>query len=151
MSADGSSPVQNPLTLVLTARSSQDYEQLKGIIEHVQSLPPEHNPIVAALNKLATVHFARFAFLGEEKVAVITTYDGDFDAYINEFVNEIGDVFNALLQHVEGGSPVPVQSHREEFLQFVRDNDRRCVGPFYSAYPDKTVLDITAAGAGVGS
>ncbi len=150
MLADGAGPVQNPLTLVVKAKSAQDYEQLKGIIEHVQGLPPDQNPIVLALNKLATVHFARFVLLGDEKVAVITTYDGDFDAYINEFINEIGDVFNALLQHVEGGSPVPVQSHRDEFLQFVRDHDLRCVDPFYSAYPDRTVLDITA-GADVGT
>jgi hypothetical protein len=26
--------------------------------------------------------------------------------------------------------------------QFVRDHDLRCVGPFYSAYPQRTVLDI---------
>ncbi len=137
-------PVQSPLTLVLQAKSPEDYEKLQGIVRHVQSLPPDQNPIVVALNKIATVHFARFVFLGEEKLAVITTYDGDFDAYINEFINEIGDVFNMLLEHVEGSSPLPVQSHREEFLQFVGEHDLGCEEPFYSAYPTRTVLDITS-------
>ena len=137
-------PVQNPLSLVMTAKSPDDYEQLRQIVAQVQSLPPEQNPIVVALNKIGTVHFARFVFLGDLKLAVITTYDGDFDTYINEFINEIGDVFNTLLQHMEGGSPLPVQTYRSEFLQFVRDHDLRCEPPFYSAYPERTVLDITA-------
>jgi hypothetical protein len=64
-----------------------------------------------------------------------------FDTYINDFIDEIGDVFNALLEHVDA-TLVPVQSHRAAFLKFVRDHDLRCVGPFYSAYPQRTVLDI---------
>lgn len=143
-------PVQNPLTLVMTAKSPESYEALRQIVAHVQSLPPDQNPIVVALDKIATVHFARFVFLGDQRLAVITTYDGDFDAYINEFINEIGDVFNSLLQHMQDASPLPVQTYREEFLQFVRDHDLRCEPPFYSAYPDRTVLDITATAASVG-
>ncbi len=135
-------PVQNPLTLVMKAKSPEDYVALRQTVERIQSLPPEQNPIITALNKLATVHFARFVFLDNDQLAVITTYDGDFEDYINEFINEIGEVFDALLVHVEDGSPVPVKTHRREFLEFVRAHDLRCVGPFYSAYPDRTVLDI---------
>jgi hypothetical protein len=65
------------------------------------SLPPEQNPVTLALNKIGTVHFARFAFLGNDQLGVITTYDGDFAVYINEFIDTIGDVFNALIAHVE--------------------------------------------------
>ncbi len=93
-------PVQNPLTLVMKAKSPEDYVALRQTVERIQSLPPEKNPIITALNKLATVHFARFVFLDNDQLAVITTYDGDFEDYINEFINEIGEVFDALLVHV---------------------------------------------------
>jgi hypothetical protein len=133
----------------MKAASPQAYAALQQTVEGLQSRPPDQNPVVAALDKLGTVHFARFVFLGDDQLAVITTYDGDFDDYINDFIDEIGDVFNALLRHVDDGL-VPVQSHRQEFLRFVREHDLRCVGPFYSAYPDRTVLDILEMTNGAG-
>jgi hypothetical protein len=108
--------VQSPLTLVMRAESSVAFTTLRQTVEDLQSLPSDNNPVVAALDKLGTVHFARFVFLGDDQLAVITTYDGDFDTYINDFIDEIGDVFNALLEHVDR-TLVPVQSHRTEFLK----------------------------------
>lgn len=142
MTEQQSRPVQNPLTAVLTAKSPEHYTALQQLVKKLQSLPPHKNPVVIALNKIGTVHFARFTFLGNNQVAVITTYDGDFDWYINEFTDHIGDVFNDLLTHVENAPPLPVQTHRQEFLDYIRAIDRGCVEPFYSAYPDRTVLDI---------
>jgi hypothetical protein len=133
--------VQSPLTLVMKAESPAAFSALRKTVEDLQALPANKNPVIAALNRLGTVHFARFVFLGDDQLAVITTYDGDFDTYINDFIDEIGDVFNALLEHVDA-TLVPVQSHRAAFLKFVRDHDLHCVGPFYSAYPQRTVLDI---------
>jgi hypothetical protein len=138
-------PTQNPLTLVMKAKSPDDSTALRQLVEKLQSLPPDQNPITLALNKLSNVHFARFSFLSTDQLGVITTYDGDFDAYINEFIDNIGDVFNALLVHVENAPPLPVQTHRQEFLNYVRTVDCRCVGPFYSAYPEHTVLDILSS------
>ncbi|WP_392475936.1 hypothetical protein [Nostoc sp. C110] len=138
-----SKPVQNPLTLIMKIKSKADYEQLNQILRQIQSLPPTQNPIHVALTKITSVHFARFVFLeNNTKLAVITTFDGDFDFYINEFINEIGDVFNQLLVHMENASPVPVQKYRQEFFQYTRDNNVPIIEPFYSAYPDLTVLNI---------
>jgi hypothetical protein len=137
--------VQNPLTLVMSIKSAEDCEQLKALLHKIQSAPPEKNPIWTALNKLKTVHFARFVFLDKSKLAVITTYDGSFEDYINEFIDEIGDVFNALLAHMNGAPPLPVQSNRQAFLNYVQENDLRAIEPFYSAYPKATVLDILDA------
>src|SRR5690349_1875303 len=61
-------PVQNPLTLVMTAKSSQDYAALRQIIKEIQSLPPDKNPITTALTNLANVHFARFVFLDNNQL-----------------------------------------------------------------------------------
>lgn len=138
--------VQSPLTLVMTIKSADDAKALIGLLATIQALPPEKNPIWVALTKLNIVHFARFVFLEQNtKLAVITTYDGSFEDYINDFIDEIGDVFNALLAHMAGAPPLPVQKNRKEFLDYVRANDLRAIEPFYSAYPKATVLDIKAA------
>jgi hypothetical protein len=137
-------PVQHPLTLVMTIRSPEDRVALEATLQQLQSLPPDRNPIATALDTIGTVHFARFVFLDETRLAVITTYDGDFDAYINEFVDHIGEVFDALLQHIADAPPLPVHQHRREFLDFLTRNDLGCIPPFYSAYPGRTVLDILA-------
>lgn len=137
-------PVQNPLTLVMRIRSPEDYKVLNQTLEDLFRLPPTENPVTVALDKLANVHFARFVFLeNNTRLAVITTYDGDFEDYITDFVDEIGDVFDTLLKHIEGAESLPpVRNNREEFLAFVRAHDEPYVRPFYSAYPALTVLDI---------
>ena len=139
-------PVQSPLTLIMPIASEAAFQQLDQTLMGVQSLPRSQNPIMLALDKIATVHFARFVFLeNNTRLGVITTYDGDFDKYIMDFVDDIGDVFNMLLQFMADAPPLPVQEHRQEFLDYVRSHDLGCIGPFYSAYPRATVLDIQAA------
>ena len=137
-------PVASPLTLVMNIKSPQDFVALKKKIDQMQSLPPEQNPIMVALNKLGTVHFARFVFLSERQFAVITTYDGTFEDYIDAFVNSIGKVFDSILEHIADAPPLPVEKpeNRPAFLEFVRKNDLTAVPPFYSAYPSLKVLDI---------
>jgi hypothetical protein len=138
--------VQSPLTLIMTIKSPEDFAQLSGLLTKIQSAPPEANPIWVALTKLKTVHFARFVFLANNtQLAVITTYDGDFDKYINDFIDTIGDVFNALLSHMQGAPPLPVQQNRDAFLAYVKQNDLRGLDPFYSAYPTASVVTILDA------
>lgn len=142
---DDDKPVQNPLTLVMTIKSKKDAQALHQLLDKIQGLPPDENPVVVALNKIATVHFARFVFLNNDaNLAVITAYDHSFEDYINDFVTEIGHVFDQLLAHMADAPPLPVREHREEFLAYVRANDVPPVGTFYSAYPQLTVLDILA-------
>ena len=136
--------MQSPLTLIMRIKAGE-YEHIETLLNRIQAAPPDKNPIWRALDKIKTVHFARFVFLDKTKLAVITTYDGSFDTYINEFIDEIGDVFNAVLQHVDGAPAIPVQQHRQAFLDYVRANDLRGLEPFYSAYPTATVVTIQAA------
>jgi hypothetical protein len=138
-------PVQTPLTLIMKIKSQEDYQHLRQMLEHFHSLPDTENPIRAALNRVATVHFARFVFLDDNtKLGIITTYDGDFDTYINDFIEQIADVFNALFTHIEDAPPLPVQTYRQEFADYIKKYDVPCMQPFYSAYPRLTVLDIQA-------
>ncbi|MBW3579831.1 MAG: hypothetical protein KY447_06870 [Actinobacteria bacterium] len=143
-------PVQRPLTLIMPIASVEDGRALRALLGHLQGLPAEANPVRVALTKIGTVHFARFTFLdGDTKLAVITSYDGSFDTYINEFVNEIGEVFDKILAHVSHPPPLPVSAHRQEFLRYVAEHDVPSID-FYSAYPELTVLDILALAGGGG-
>lgn len=138
--------VQSPLTLVMQIKSPAAYQELNGLLQQIQGAPVDKNPIWLALNQLRNVHFARFVFLNNNtQLAVITTYDGTFEAYINEFIDAIGDVFNALLERMSDAPPLPVQKNRDAFLAYVKANDLRAIEPFYSAYPAATVLDIQTA------
>ena len=134
--------VAKPLTLVMTIKSADDYQKLIALLEQLQSLPADKNPISIALTKIATVHFARFVFLDSERLAVITTYDGDFDDYIAGFVREIGHVFDQLSVHMQDAPPLPVEKNSDAFLDYVKSHDLKCMPPFYSAYPNLKVLDI---------
>jgi hypothetical protein len=137
--------VQSPLTLIMTIKSKDDYDQLYKLLHDIQELPPDKNPVWVALTKLNNVHFARFVFLEKNtKLAVITTYDGTFEDYIADFTREIGGIFDALLAHMVGAPPLPVEKNAKAFLDYVRANDLRGMEPFYSAYPKSTVTDIKA-------
>ena len=128
-------------------KSEADYQQLNGLLQHIQSLPPNQNPIWLALDRLANVHFARFAFLeNNTRLAVITTYDGTFDNYINESLSMPSETSSmpCSLAHMSEAPSLPVQKNRAEFLAYVKANDFRGIEPFYSAYPKATVLDIKA-------
>jgi hypothetical protein len=138
--------VQNALTLVMTIKSPEDYQQLYQQLTHFQSLPPDQNPLTIALNSTHLVHFARFIFLeNNTKLGVITSYDGSLKDYINAFIDHVGQVFDLLLTHMADAPPLPVEKFRAEFLQYVTDHDLPIVQPFYSAYPNLTVLDILAS------
>lgn len=136
--------VSNALTLVMKAKNAESARKLKQLVTAMQSLPPEQNPIFQALERLGNVHNARFVFLDENTLAVITTFDDDFDTYIDLFIDEIGDVFNQLLQHVDGAPAKRVQEDREAFRKFVREHDIQATGTPYSAYPLLRVQDIKA-------
>jgi hypothetical protein len=137
--------VQNALTLVMPIKSPEAYQQLNQQLTQIQSLPPDKNPLTLALDSTHLVHFARFIFLeNNTKMGVITSYDGSLDAYVNAFIDHVGPIFDLLLSFMADAPPLPVEKYRKEFVQYVHDHDLPIVQPFYSAYPNLTVLDILA-------
>ena len=145
-----SKPVQSPLTLMMTIKSEEAYEQLHALLTQIQSMPEDQNPISVALTKIGIVHFARFTFLeNNTKLGVFTTYDGDLDSYLHDFANEIGPLLDQVFEFIQDAPPAPISEHREEFFKYVKDNDK-FVLQWYSAYPNLTVLDIKALEASQG-
>ena len=129
-------PVQKPLTASLPIKSPADFEALTVV------LPKAASTIEAALNKINTVHFARFVFLADiTLLAIITTYDGDFAQYIGDFARELGGVFDLLFQHIADAPPLPVHKNVDAFVKYVAAHDIKPAS-FYSAYPTLTVVTI---------
>ena len=130
--------VQNPLNLMLTIQPGKN----QTVLENLVKFQPAIN---AALTKIGTVHFARFLMIpGTQYLFVITTYDGDFNAYIQAFTNLLGDVFNGLLSCVDPAPPLPVQQNVAAFEAFV--SQYNVPTGLYSAYPNCTVVQIWGNG-----
>jgi hypothetical protein len=146
----------NPLTLVMPL--SPGAEAKVG-----ELLASQQAAIDNALSVVGTVHFARFVLFdaaspnlaptpgssGPFSLAVITTYDGDFDIYIQDFVAQLGDVFNALLELTpDAAGLVPVKDNVAAFTAWIKQNDLSQQPPNgglsqYAAYP-YTVQTILA-------
>ena len=111
------------------------------------------------LDAVGTVHFARiFVFepnnpagVSSNIAAVITTYDGDFSAYIQDFVNQpaVALFFDSFLSAVDDPSAaalIPVTKNATAFATFVKKydvtNPSNTWGAWYSAYPTLTVQNI---------
>lgn len=138
--------VSFPLTLVMNIETAEGAAKIAALLTKFAAMPPDQNPINRALTSVGTVHFARFVFLTPLQLAVITSYDGPFDSYIEAFATDIGDIFDELLQYMVDHPPLPVQNNLPDFLAYVQKNDRSIIDgvrqPLYSAYPELTVFTI---------
>ena len=148
---DKAEQVSHGLNLWLELNDGVDMgELLKAILEKDAS-------ISLALTELHYVHFARFLPTRDGKaLLVITEFDGDLDSYVMDFALAIGDVFDLILAQAKYcPAHLPVRDHPAEFLAYIKLNNTVQVTtqqgqyaiqdfPVFSAYPDKTVLDIAA-------
>jgi len=87
--------------------------------------------------KVGTVHDMRFVFLDNDtKLLFATTYDGDWDTYINDFATKIPDSLDMLFSAVEGwpGIRSPLVKDFVAKYQVTADG-------WYVANPDLTVVE----------
>ena len=112
-----SGQVQHGLNLFLPLKAPV---QMPALLALIATAKPR---VFKQLAMLDYVHFARFLPSPDGSILwVITTFDGDLNPYIMDFVGAIGDVFS-------------------EILYFIPQAD------VWSAYPDLTVIDIHAQAA----
>jgi hypothetical protein len=133
--------VQHGLNLFLPLKAPV---QMPALLALIQNAKPK---VFKQLALLDYVHFARFLPSPDGSVLwVITTFDGDLEPYIMDFVGTIGDVFTEILFFIKGAPPLPVQRYPREFVAFVNAHNIP-QADVWSAYPDLTVLDIHAQAA----
>jgi len=123
-------PIQHPLSLVIKLKSK---EKAFSIVAPGAKFPD-------------ILHFAwtiSLASIGLPSTILLTTvYDGDFDVYLDKFIESNHEGFDQLLPLVEDGPPVPVVDNRQAFHDWVRKNNINPLPTFYSAYPSMSVSDI---------
>ena len=88
-------------------------------------------------DQVGTVHDMRFVFLDNDtKLLFATTYDGDWDAYINDFATKIPDYIDILFCGLEGwpGIRSPQVKDYLEKYQITAD-------AWYVGHPDLTVAE----------
>ncbi len=93
------------------------------------------------------VHFAWFEFTDDDTRLVLRTlYDGQFDAYVEYFALNAGDLFDHLFEYIEDAPPRPVAEHPQAFVETLRRNNRSpLAGYLFSAYPAATTAQIAKA------
>jgi hypothetical protein len=121
--------------------------------------------IEAALDAIGTVHFARLVLFDRAQpdlqpdllsllpsdtlvIGIITSFDGAFGPYIQDFTARLNVAFDAILSLVVGGAAItPVLDHAQEFEAFIARHNASQHVPntyFFAAYGG-TVQEIRAA------
>jgi hypothetical protein len=89
-------------------------------------------------DRVGTVHDMRFVFLDNDtKLLFATAYDGDWDAYIDDFVVKIADDLDALFSTWEGWPGI----HNPAVKDWIAEHQIAADG-WYVAHPELTVRDI---------
>jgi hypothetical protein len=111
--------VQRMMNLIMPLKDPSPIGRAEAALAIAQNV----DEIFAGLDNVGTVHFARFLLL-DDKLCMISVYDGDFSNYIRDFIITIGSVFDAVMDHVEGGEKLkPTTEHVEEFIDWVHAHD----------------------------
>jgi hypothetical protein len=134
--------VQSALNLILHLKSPADLQATS------KELDANWDDLTAAADAIGTLHSMRWVAIDDSTVGLFTTYDGDMDTYIQDFLKYLGPMFDQLVTHVDDAPPRPVQKNPREFIEWTKANDLPSLHGVYFAYPDLSVQDIKALAAG---
>lgn len=88
--------------------------------------------------RVSTLHNMRFVFLDNDtKILFATAYDGDWDAYINDFATKIPELMDLLFQNVEDWPGID----SPEVKDFIANHQIDAAG-WFVANPQVTVVDV---------
>ena len=139
--------MQNFLTLTLPLKQdAASQETLARLQKEVFNTDGFKKMINDALDESEAVYFAQFLVLDRKYIQIITTFDGDDLGDHEIFLFEtLRDLFKLLYELVEGG-PTGADFNLGNYLSF---NEAHKPEPFfsYSAFPDKTLKDISRPGS----
>lgn len=88
--------------------------------------------------RVSTLHDMRFVFFDDNtRILFATTYDGDWDAYINDFATKIPELMDLLFQNVEGWPGIDSPSVKD----FIAEHQMTAAG-WFVANPQVTVVHV---------
>jgi hypothetical protein len=78
-----------------------------------------HGNLARGVDPIGTVHDMRFVFLDNDtKMLFATTYDGDWDAYIDDFAAKIPDYLDLISSAFEDWPGIRSPAAKEYFLKY---------------------------------
>lgn len=110
--------LQTPMNLVMPLR----FPQVAFRAELGKALFRAADGILAGLNNVGTVHFARFDII-DGNLCMFSIFDGDFRGYIRDFIGAIGETFDEIMGFVQDPPTIPCGEHVDEFVEWVRCHD----------------------------
>jgi hypothetical protein len=88
-------------------------------------------------DKVGTVHDMRFVFLDDDtRLLFATAYDGDWDAYIDDFAAKIPDYLDIISSAFEGWPGIHSPDAKDYFVKY-----QVTASGWYVANPDLTVVE----------
>ncbi|MFI9028037.1 hypothetical protein [Streptomyces sp. NPDC053560] len=91
--------------------------------------------------RIGTLHDARWVLFDEDtRLLFATSYDGDWDAYIDDFAHRIPDVFDAIMEHTEDYPGIHDPGIKD---RIAAHQVTAC--SYFRAIPDATVRDLQKA------
>ncbi len=92
-------------------------------------------------DRIATVHDLRFViFDNDTRVIFASTFDGDWESYINDFATILPDEIDLLFHECAGYPGI----HSPEITDWIVKQQVTALA-FYSAYPEASVRDVWKA------
>jgi hypothetical protein len=108
-----------------------------GGAERLRGLLRLANGNFVEADRVGTVHDMRFVFLDDDtKLLFATAYDGEWDAYIDDFVTKVPDYLDMLFSAAEGWPGI----HDPSVKDWIVEHQIAAEG-WYVANPNLTVVD----------
>jgi hypothetical protein len=106
-----------------------------------KKLGPDKFPGGWALDRVGTVHDLWYViFDNDTRLLFVSTFDGDWDAYINDFVTLIPDEIEMVFKEVEDFPGIRSPNIKDYIVKRQLSSLY-----FYSAYPNASVKDVWKA------
>ncbi len=107
----------------------------------------EQQPLINAIKDVGTLHNARYVLFDDDtRLLVATTFDGDWDVYIDDFAaSYVLDAWDKFLIHTEGYPDEGKATMTvEEVKDFLHANQVTAAN-FYMDYPGVTTTEVKEA------
>jgi hypothetical protein len=113
-------------------------ERMRKKLASDSNFAKQNEPIV---DRVGTLHDMRFTiFDNDTKLLFASTFDGDWDAYINDFAAIIPDLIDLAFGEVDDYPGIKDPKVKDFIVKHQLTSTY-----FYSAYPDASVRDIRKA------
>ena len=110
----------------------------EGGADRLRAVLAAHDGMESGVAQVGTVHDLRWVIFDEDRRLVFaTTYDGDWDSYIDDFTTRIPELMNMLFGEVEGWPGITSPTVKD----FIAQHQLTATG-WFCAYPDRRVTDI---------